>query len=111
MQYQLAGHIRINTCLSLSKRGVYTDVLRLDELDPVISGNKWFKLRYYLAAAKAEGATEIITFGGPYSNHVAATAFACKLAGLLAHACIRAYQPFTTPTLDAAESLGMQFSF
>lgn len=111
MQNHLADNIRINTCLSLSNRGVYTDVLRLDELHPVISGNKWFKLRYYLQAAQELGAKEIITFGGPYSNHVAATAFACKLAGLLAHACIRAHQTITTPTLDAAESLGMQFSF
>lgn len=111
MQYQLADHIRINTCLSLSNRGIYTDVLRLDELHPVISGNKWFKLRYYLQAAQERGAKEIITFGGPYSNHIAATAFACKLAGLSAHACIRAHQSIATSTLDAAEALGMQFSF
>jgi 1-aminocyclopropane-1-carboxylate deaminase len=111
MQHQLADNIRINTCLSLSNRGVYTDILRLDELHPVISGNKWFKLRYYLEEAQESGAKEIITFGGPYSNHVAATAFACKLAGLSAHAYIRTYQPIRTPTLITAEELGMQISF
>ena len=111
MQNHLADNIRINTCLSLSKRGIYTDVLRLDALHPVISGNKWFKLRYYLEAAQTMGTTEIITFGGPYSNHVAATAMVCKQAGLSAHACIRAHQPITTATLDAASALGMQFSF
>lgn len=111
MQHQLADHIRINTCLSLSKRGIYTDVLRLDELDPVISGNKWFKLRYYLEAAKQHGCREIITFGGPYSNHIAATALACKIAGLSASGFIRSYQPLETPTLTSASALGMQFSF
>jgi 1-aminocyclopropane-1-carboxylate deaminase len=111
MQHQLADNIRINTCLSISKREVYVDVLRLDELHPVISGNKWFKLCHYLDAAKAKGAIEIVTFGGPYSNHIAATALACQLAGLSAHACVRSYQPTTTPTLTAAAVLGMQLSF
>lgn len=111
MQHQLADHIRINTCLSLSKRGIYTDVLRLDALHPVISGNKWFKLRYYLEAARLQGCREIITFGGPFSNHIAATALACQLAGLSAHACVRSYQPTTTPTLTAAAALGMELSF
>lgn len=111
MQHQLADNIRINTCLTLSNRGIYTDILRLDELHPVISGNKWFKLRYYLQAAKTAGATEVITFGGPYSNHIAATALACQLAGLSSHACVRSYQPTITPTLTAAATLGMQCSF
>ena len=111
MQHQLADHIRINTCLSLSKRGIYTDVLRLDALHPVISGNKWFKLRYYLEAARLQGCREIITFGGPFSNHIAATALACQLAGLSAQAFIRSYQPLETPTLASASALGMQFSF
>lgn len=111
MQNHLADNIKINTCLSLSNRGIYTDILRLDELHPVISGNKWFKLRYYLEAAKSAGASEIITFGGPYSNHIAATALACKLAGLSSHACVRSYQPITTPTLTAVTTLGMELSF
>ncbi len=111
MQNHLVDNIRINTCLSLSNRGIYTDILRLDELHPIISGNKWFKLRYYLEAAKAAGATEIITFGGPYSNHIAAAALACQLAGLSCHACIRAYQPSNTTTLTTAAALGTQFSF
>jgi 1-aminocyclopropane-1-carboxylate deaminase len=111
MQNHLADHIRINTCLSLSKRGIYTDVLRLDALHPVISGNKWFKLRYYLEAARLQGCREIITFGGPFSNHIAATALACQLVGLSSHACVRSYQPTTTPTLTAAAALGMELSF
>ncbi|HXB92200.1 MAG TPA: hypothetical protein VNU72_07920, partial [Puia sp.] len=49
------------------------DVLRLDLLHPVVSGNKWFKLHRHLDAA-APGAP-IITFGGAWSNHLVATAF------------------------------------
>ena len=86
------------------------DILRLDELHPVISGNKWFKLRYYIDAAKQSGCTEIITFGGPYSNHIAATAMAAQLAGFSASAVVRAYQPVDTPTLSSARALGMQCS-
>ena len=50
-------------------------MLRLDEIHPVISGNKLFKLYYFLEEAKITHKT-IITFGGAFSNHLAATAFA-----------------------------------
>jgi 1-aminocyclopropane-1-carboxylate deaminase len=56
-------------------------ILRLDKIHPVISGNKWFKLKYYLADAKVAGKDHIVTFGGAYSNHIVATAAAGKLFG------------------------------
>lgn len=54
---------------------------RLDLLHPVVSGNKYFKLKYNLQRALAEG-KGIITMGGAYSNHLAATAFACNETGI-----------------------------
>jgi 1-aminocyclopropane-1-carboxylate deaminase len=54
---------------------------RLDEIHPVVCGNKYFKLKYNLQRAIAEG-KGIITMGGAYSNHLAATAFACNEAGI-----------------------------
>ena len=65
---------------SLSRNGVTAQVLRLDLIHPVISGNKWFKLRYYIAEALRKRKTEIVTFGGAWSNHIVATAAAAAEA-------------------------------
>jgi 1-aminocyclopropane-1-carboxylate deaminase len=59
----------------------HATVARLDQLHPIISGNKFFKLKYNIEKALLEG-RGIITMGGAYSNHLAATAFACKEAGI-----------------------------
>ena len=60
---------------------LHVDVLRLDKIHPVISGNKWFKLKYYLERAKHEGKNRLVSFGGAYSNHLIALAEACRLYG------------------------------
>jgi len=84
-------------------------MLRLDLLHPEVSGNKWFKLKYNLAAA---GKRTILTFGGAYSNHIAATAAACKLAGLQAIGIIRGEEPVKlSHTLQQAITDGMQLAF
>ncbi|MBO9621062.1 MAG: pyridoxal-phosphate dependent enzyme [Niabella sp.] len=86
-------------------------VLRLDQIHPLISGNKWYKLRYYLEAAKASG-QKVITFGGAYSNHILATAAACKLYGLSCAGIIRGEEPEQyAPTLTDAVSQGMELHF
>lgn len=88
------------------------DVLRLDLLHPVISGNKWFKLKYYLQDALLEEKPGVVTFGGPYSNHIAATACAAALAGIPSAAIIRGEQPpHLSPTLQDAEQAGMHLEF
>ena len=96
----------------LSNYEVRLDVLRLDEIDPVISGNKWFKLKYYLEDAQANGYKQIGTFGGAYSNHIAATAAACKIFGLQSIGIIRGEQPMQlSHTLSAASNNEMQLQF
>ncbi|MET7000887.1 1-aminocyclopropane-1-carboxylate deaminase/D-cysteine desulfhydrase [Chitinophaga defluvii] len=87
-------------------------MLRLDLLHPDISGNKWFKLRHNLALARAAGKHTILTFGGAYSNHIAATAAACKMAGLQSIGIIRG-EATATPshTLLQAAAQGMQLEF
>jgi 1-aminocyclopropane-1-carboxylate deaminase len=88
------------------------DVLRLDEIHPVVSGNKWFKLKYYLEDAKQKGYNSIETFGGPYSNHIIATAFACREYGFKSIGIIRGQRPAKLyPTLINAEEYGMQLQF
>lgn len=92
--------------------GVRADVLRLDKIHPVISGNKWFKIKYYLAEAVQKQATTILTFGGSWSNHIVATAWACNEAGLPSIGMIRGEEPmFYSHTLRSAADLGMKLIF
>lgn len=88
------------------------EVLRLDRIHPVISGNKWFKLRYYIADTLQKKKTAIVTFGGAWSNHIVATAAAAAEAGLLSTGIIRGEEPRQySPTLQKAAELGMQLIF
>ena len=94
------------------KNGVQVAVLRLDEIHPVISGNKWFKLRPYLEEAAAHGKKAVLTFGGAYSNHILATAAACPLYGLQSIGIIRGEVPDRlAPTLTETQQYGMQLFF
>ncbi|RYZ22913.1 MAG: pyridoxal-phosphate dependent enzyme [Chitinophagaceae bacterium] len=91
---------------------VDVSVLRLDELDPLVSGNKRFKLERYLAAARDRGRRGLVTWGGPWSNHILATAAACHRAGLLAQGIIRGERPAVpSPMLRDAEVLGMELHY
>lgn len=87
-------------------------MLRLDLLHTAVSGNKWFKLQCNVAAAKAAGKTHLVTFGGAYSNHLAATAAACQLLGLQCTAVVRGEAaPALSHTLQLAQQQGMQLHF
>lgn len=87
-------------------------VLRLDQIHPEISGNKWFKLKHNLEQAKAENKKTILTFGGAYSNHIAATAAACQLAGFKSIGMIRGEESsISNSTLALAKENGMDLVF
>lgn len=86
--------------------------MRLDKIHPVVSGNKWLKLQHFLAEARARQQHSIVTFGGAYSNHIVATAFAAQAAGMDATGIIRGEEPRKwSPTLQDAASYGMQLRF
>jgi 1-aminocyclopropane-1-carboxylate deaminase len=91
------------------------DVLREDKIHPFVSGNKFRKLTYNIKEAKSGGFSSIITFGGAYSNHIAAVASAGKLAGIATIGVIRgeelATKVNTNPTLQFALEQGMQLHF
>jgi 1-aminocyclopropane-1-carboxylate deaminase len=92
--------------------GGNVSVLRLDLLDEEVSGNKWFKLKVNLEAAKAAGCNSIVTKGGPFSNHIAATAAACRSAGYSCTGFIRSVSgPVLNETLIAAQNNGMHLVF
>lgn len=91
---------------------VHIDVLRLDLLHPVISGNKWFKLKYHLHDALEKNAEAIATFGGAYSNHIVATAYACNMHDVPGIGIIRGEEPrHLSHTLQAAKDAGMHLHF
>ena len=74
-------------------QGISVSILRLDLIHPVVSGNKIFKLKYYLESALNEKKQRLITFGGAYSNHLVATAFAAQQNGLKALGYVRGEAP------------------
>lgn len=87
-------------------------VLRLDLIDPDVSGNKWFKLKHNINQAILEHKTSILTFGGAFSNHIAATAKVCQLANLQSIGIIRGEETaLTNSTLSVAIKNGMQLHF
>ena len=96
----------------LSTSGYQLDLLRLDLVHQHISGNKWFKLKYNIAELLRLNKTALLTFGGPFSNHIAATAEACALYGIKSIGCIRgdAFQ-VDNPTLQKAKLNGMELHF
>ena len=88
------------------------DVLRLDLIHPVVSGNKYFKLRFYIDEALRAKASGLITFGGAWSNHIVATAFLASQNNLAAIGIIRGERPpILSPTLREAQQCGMELQF
>lgn len=88
------------------------DVLRLDLVHPEFGGNKFFKLRKNIETARQLGKDTILTFGGAFSNHIAATAAACKAYGFKSIGIIRGERHETlNPTLIKAEEDGMKLVF
>ncbi len=87
------------------------DMLRLDLLHPVISGNKWFKLRLNIRHAIDGGFKTIVTFGGGYSNHLIATACVSKMFGIKSIGIVRGRYDVLTPTLVNCRMAGMELIF
>jgi len=90
-------------------------VKREDLIHPIVSGNKFRKLKYNLIEVKANQHTKLLTFGGAFSNHIAAAAFAAKENGFESIGIIRGEELrgkiAENPTLQFAQDCGMQFEF
>ncbi len=92
---------------------------REDLLHPQVSGNKFRKLKYNLSCAASEGYTQLLTYGGAYSNHIAATAKAGQIEGFKTIGIIRGEELATdidrtlmhNETLRFAKQCGMKFHF
>lgn len=103
---------KVNISLS---NGVELYIKREDKNHPFVSGNKLRKLKYNILQARNEGKNTLLTFGGAYSNHIAATATAGKLTGLKTIGVIRGDELHSkveeNPTLSFAKKCGMDFLF
>lgn len=85
---------------------------RLDKIHPEVSGNKLFKLHYFMEECLGSSHKTMLTFGGAYSNHLAATAFLCREKGVKAIGIIRGEAPpKLSHTLEHCRALGMQLHF
>ena len=96
----------------LEQKQIELWVKRDDLIHPVISGNKWRKLKYILDHALTLGSHTIISMGGAYSNHLHALAFAGKQLGIKTIGYIRGERPENlSPTLQDIQNWGMELRF
>ncbi len=99
----------------LEEKRVSLFLKREDQIHPIISGNKYRKLKYNILEAQALEYEKLITFGGAYSNHIAATAFAGRIAKLKTIGIVRGEELASNwkenPTLKLANEQGMLFKF
>lgn len=86
-------------------------VKRDDLIHPVISGNKYRKLKYIMQEAVGKNARGIITFGGCFSNHIHATAAYCAMEKIPSIGIIRGENDPNNPTLSYASGQGMKLFF
>jgi 1-aminocyclopropane-1-carboxylate deaminase len=116
IERSLTGKIAVNidTLRSelIKKRNITVSMLRLDKIHPIVSGNKIFKLFYFLEEARNSTHKKVITFGGAFSNHLAASSFACKISGLKSIGFVRGQMPaILSHTLQNCIQNGMQLEF
>ena len=87
--------------------GVQITIKREDLLHNTVSGNKFRKLKYNLDQATREGYNSLLTFGGPFSNHLAATAAAGRIKGFKTIGVVRGDEKYQNPTLQFCQDQGM----
>ena len=96
----------------LKEKEIKLFIKRTDQTHQHISGNKWYKLKYNLIEAKKQGFKTLLTFGGAYSNHIAATACATKENGFKSIGVIRGEEHLPlNPTLQFAKEQGMHIHY
>ena len=110
MQVNLPSQITKINFPFLQEKEIELYLKRDDLIHEVVSGNKWRKLNHNIEFAQKNNIKTILTFGGTYSNHIIATAFACKENGLKSIGIIRG-EEVLNETLKEAQEHGMQLHF
>lgn len=95
------------------KKEIEVNILRLDLADTIAGGNKTYKLKGNIESFKKSGKDYILTFGGAWSNHIAATAKICRLLSISCKAIIRGEElnADSNITLTRCRNEGMQLEF
>jgi 1-aminocyclopropane-1-carboxylate deaminase/D-cysteine desulfhydrase-like pyridoxal-dependent ACC family enzyme len=94
--------------------GTGTDIsmIRIDRVHSVISGNKWFKMKYNITEMMDSGIETMVTFGGAYSNHIHAVAEAGDIFGFNTIGLIRGEEHLPlNSTLEFAVNKGMKLHY
>jgi 1-aminocyclopropane-1-carboxylate deaminase len=95
--------------------GITVEIKREDLIHPIVSGNKFRKLKYNLLEAEKQNKNKLLTFGGAFSNHIAAVAYAGQQNGFKTIGIIRGEELNSNEVLNStllfAKSCGMQFEF
>lgn len=95
-----------------SQHDIHVSIKRDDLIHPVISGNKWRKLLFNIKEAKNKGLKGILSFGGAYSNHIHALAYACYQSNMPSQGIIRGEGCYASnSTLSQASKWGMNLQF
>lgn len=94
------------------KQTLSLTILRLDKIHEDVSGNKLFKLYYFIEDCLKSGHNTLITFGGAYSNHLVATAYLCNQQGIKSIGIVRGEKPERlSHTLNRCLDFGMELKF
>jgi len=109
IEYSLIESIDLD---SANRMNVKIDVKRDDLLHPILSGNKWRKLKYLLLDIERKGFSKVATMGGGYSNFLHSLAYSCYTLGWSCELFVRGYdnQPIT-PTLRDCVKWGAKIQF
>ncbi|WP_432672998.1 1-aminocyclopropane-1-carboxylate deaminase/D-cysteine desulfhydrase [Flavobacterium sp. SM2513] len=111
----IPNQVKNQFAFSDKERNIEVYIKREDLIHTFVSGNKFRKLKYNLAEARKQNCKTLLTFGGAFSNHIAAVAFAGKTEGFKTIGVIRgdelADKIEGNPTLKFASENGMQFEF
>lgn len=112
----MAKSLRLNQSIKKVYSNAITVVIKREDLiHPFVSGNKFRKLKYNLLEAKKKHYETLLTFGGAFSNHIAAVAYAGKENGFKTIGIIRGEELqnkiIDNPTLLFAQNCGMQLEF
>ena len=94
----------------LASKGIELYIQRDDLIHPLVSGNKWFKLRNNLSDCSSKGCSRVLSFGGPYSNHLHALAALGARSGVETIGMVRGLDALasnTSETLEDARRWGM----
>ena len=97
---------------SFKEKNISITIVRLDKIHEDVSGNKIFKLHYFIKECLQSSHKTLITFGGAFSNHLVATAFLCNQKGIKSFGIVRGEEPkVLSHTLARCKGLGMNLKF